>query len=86
MFINIKDSFYKYKELIDHFFAISSSIYILLRQGSVESCTNVPVTFQFSPPKELAEVGSRLQFNTMLTLKGETIEQFRVNFVAEIVK
>ncbi|XP_063677916.1 cilia- and flagella-associated protein 74-like [Bolinopsis microptera] len=55
-------------------------------KGSVESCTNVPVTFQFSPPKELAEVGSRLQFNTMLTLKGETIEQFRVNFVAEIVK
>jgi hypothetical protein len=46
----------------------------------------VPVTFQFAPPKELAEVGARLQFNTMLTLKGETIEQFRVNFVAEIVK
>ncbi|KAL5252786.1 hypothetical protein ACHWQZ_G015526 [Mnemiopsis leidyi] len=52
-------------------------------KGSVESCTTVPVSFQFSPPKELAEVGSRLQFNTMLTLKGETVEQFRVNFVAE---
>ena len=60
--------------------------HIVIQQGSVESCTTVPVTFQFSPPKELAEVGSRLQFNTMLTLKGETVELFRFNFVAEIVK
>jgi len=56
------------------------------QKGSVESCATVPVTFQFAPPKELAEVGARLQFNTMLTLKGETNEQFRINFVAEIVK
>ena len=61
-------------------------MYNLPSQGSVESSSTVPVQFQFSPPKELAELGTRLEFNTMLSLKGETTEQFRVNFVVEIVK
>ena len=56
-----------------------------IHQGSVEACATLPITFQFTPPKELAEEGKRLTFNTLLTLKGETVEQIRINFVAEIV-
>lgn len=56
------------------------------QKGAVDSCSTTSVAFQLNLPKEMAELGSRIEFNTMLTLKGETIEQFKVNFIAEVVK
>jgi len=58
---------------------------IRFNQGAVEVGNPMEVTFQFTPPKEMCELGANIEFHTMLSLKGETTEQFRLNFVAKIV-
>ena len=58
---------------------------IPLYQGAVEVGNPLEISFQFTPPKELCDIGSNIEFHTMLSLKGETTESFRINFVAKIV-